>query len=434
MFLKRDETTSTTASSLTNMFDPHIYGCQTLMTSASTSTIQSIVSGTTDQQMKQFNQTPHSSPQKNKHVLSNTVIPIQSTGVADGSSVQRKNSTPNRPSIGELKDIVVVGELSGNSEMITTTHLTQNDIKTTENVSNCNSGEVSRKTSTVSDCTSSDYTPENTILSPKCADGAPIADHIYLAPNELKPLVVTPTSALEQVKQSPVRKLSRFLVSPVVVTNANNELSVTEAPKILSPNIQTTINENIISMETQSTLQQQQTIDSDTLTDDVSHKSETSAADLDSFPAQSSVSRMPETLEQLKIELENITHAHVNSKAKELSQGSGTNSVTNVDDYVENSLQQGNPSSLSENTNTNIESFGGEAPNADVAYNTNDNTSVYNSRRTSADLNTMDVNSTASNPMEFEENLVNDLQFGGAGVVYEDTRAPQQTSVDRSEA
>lgn len=432
MFLKRDETTSTTSSSLTNMFDPHIYGCQTLITSASTSTIQSIVSGTTDQQMKQFNQTPHSSPQKNKHVLSNTVIPIQSTGVVDSSSVQRKNSTPNRPSIGELKDIVVVGELSGNTEFVTTTHLIQN-VKTSENVSNCNSGEVSRKTSTVSDCTSSDYTPENTILSPKCADGAPIADHIYLAPNELKPLVATPSSVLEQVKQSPVRKLSRFLVSPVVVANANNELMVTEALKILSPNIQTTIKENTMTLETHSPLQQQQTIDSDTLNDDISHKSETSAGDMDSLPAQLSVSRMPETLEQLKIELENITHAHVNSKAKELSQGSGTNSVANVDDYVENSLQQGNPSSLSENTNTNIESIGGEAPSADVAYNTNDNTSVYNSRRTSADLNTMDVNSTSSNPMEFQENLVNDLQFGGVGTVYEETRIQQQTSVDRSE-
>jgi hypothetical protein len=82
-----------------------------------------------------------------------------------------------------------------------------------------NSANNSRKTSTISDNTPlSNITPENTVLTTKDID------------QQSQQLSATPTTALDsnQVKASPVHKVSRFLISPTVVPNENNELVVQE--------------------------------------------------------------------------------------------------------------------------------------------------------------------------------------------------------------
>lgn len=340
------------ASSLTNMFDPHIYAYQPLITGSSSN--QTGPAGDAQQ-------SPSSSPQKCKHVNSNTVIPIQTTG---GSTPQRKRSQPED---GNLRDIIVVAESSGHSEIVTTTHLMNAGSGTSSNNN-------SRKTSTVSDNTSSETTPENTILTPKAGQ----------EPADVQ--TATPITAYDsnQVKQSPVRKLSRFLVSPTVIETANHELMVQEGSQAPA------------SSPLQS--EAQQPIDLN-INEDNYQRMDAPEAEL--LPQQSIGFRMPETLEQLKIELENITHAHVSTKAKELlsAQQSMLQEAQNLEDSHE-------PVSEAQ-----LES-GAECPSIDAvgSITTGDNTSVYNSRRTSADMNTnpTDLTSTASGVMEFEENLVSE--------------------------
>lgn len=344
------------------MFDPHIYACQSLTGVANSNpTIQAMAN-----EAQQKNPTPTSSPQKNKHVNSNTVIPIQTTG---NLTPQRKQSHPDD---GYLRDITVVGESSGHSEIVTTTHLTQSAGSVTS------SGNNSRKTSTVSNPTSSETTPENTVLTPK------VGPEQSAVGNEIQPISATPTSALDsnQVKASPVRKLSRFLVSPTVIETSNHELIVQEgahapasSPQI-EPQMEMNINEENF-----------QRID---------------VPEAELQPQQSIGFRMPETLEQLKIELENITHAHVSTKAKELlSQQSNLQGASNLENDDSHDLA----------SDALLES-GADFPSMEAvgSINTGDNTSVYNSRRTSADMNTnpTDLNSTASGILEYEENLVSE--------------------------
>lgn len=370
------------------MFDPHIYACQSFVSGSNASPIQSVAND-----LNQKTQTPIGSPQKNKHVNSNTVIPIQSTGTL---TPQRKQSHQED---GNLRDITVVADGSG-TEMVTTVHLNQNMGSGTSSANN------SRKTSTVSDMTPNDLTPENTVLTPKTTQD-PSVDH--------QAFNMTPTSALDnhQVKQSPVRKLSRFLVSPTVIETANKELMVQEgslAP-VSSPQ-----------------LSEIQTIPEMNINEENYQRSEVPEAELQ--PQQPSGFRMPETLEQLKIELENITHAHVSTKAKELmsaqqSIAQGAQNLENEDSHETVSEAQ-------------MES-GADFPSMEAvgSITTGDNTSVYNSRRTSADMNTnpTDLTSTASGILEYEENLVSE----GAPNAVDDVAPPktlqpvqqQMSSIDR---
>lgn len=344
------------ASSLTNMFDPHIYAYQSLTSGSNLNpTTQSIVND-----MQQKNQSPTSSPQKTMHMNSNA-IPVQNAGTL---TPQRKQSQPED---GNLRDISVVAE-SGNSEIVTTTHLAQASGSGTSSTTN------SRKTSTVSDNTSSETTPENTVLTSK--SGPEI-----MSGNDQQKLSATPTTALDMnhVKQSPVRKLSRFLVSPTVIETANHELIVQEGSQAPASS------------------PQQQSLEMN-INEENSQRLEVPEAELQ--PQQSSGFRMPETLEQLKIELENITHAHVSTKAKELAQQTllqGALNVENEDSHEQVSEAQ--------------QESGAEGQSMEaVASITGDNTSVYNSRRTSADINTnpTDLTSTASGVFEYEESLVSE--------------------------
>lgn len=360
VYLQRDETTSTgqQASSLTNMFDPHIYACQSLISGSNSNP-------TLANEAQQNNQTPTGSPQRTKqHSNSNTVIPVQSTGP---STPQRKQSHPDD---GNLRDISVVADSSGHSEIVTTTHLTQNSASGTSSTNN------SRKTSTVSDNTSSEATPENTILTPKSGQE-------QLPGSEYQPLSLTPTTAFDgtQIKQSPVRKLSRFLVSPTVIETANHELIVQEGSHAPASSPQQSEAQQIIDLN---------------INEESYQRVDVPEAELQ--PQQSIGFRMPETLEQLKIELENITHAS-STKAKELAQQTMLLQNQEKEDSHEQ-VSEAQPESGAE----------GQSMEAVGSITTGDNTSVYNSRRTSADMNTnpTDLTSTASGAFEYEENLVSE--------------------------
>lgn len=326
------------------MFDPHIYACQSLAGSNSNPTIQSLVQG----ESQQKNQSPTTSPQKNKHVNSNTVIPIQTTGT---STPQRKQSQQEEQN-----------EVSGQYEQVS---------QLLNSGSSSNSTNNSRKTSTVSDNTpSSDVTPENTVLKD--------VEH----QQNQNQLAATPTTSLDQVKASPVRKLSRFLVSPTVIETANHELIVQEGSQAPASSPQQS--------------EGQQSLDLN-INEDNYQRLEAPETELQ--PQQSIGFRMPETLEQLKIELENITHAHVSTKAKEAQQA-----------LLQGIANQETDDSHEQISEAQVESSAAEYPSID-AITTADNTSVYNSRRTSADMNTnpTDLTSTASGVgIECEENLVSE--------------------------
>jgi hypothetical protein len=324
------------------MFDPHIYACQSFI-SGSNPSIQS-PSMISDGQMMKTSQTPSSSPLKSKHVNSNTVIPIQSPG----------NLTPQRKQ-SQQEDDTVIGQTVNESQYYGN-----------NNGSASNSGENSRKTSTISDGNSNDHTPENTILTTK-------QDNI----NEM-------ADPLQHVKQSPVRKLSRFLVSPTIVETANKELIVQEDPMQQVPT-----NEVISNPEVEMNINEESY-----------QRTEVPQAESELVPQQSiSGFKMPETLEQLKIELENITHAHVATKSKEIitAQPASLPPET-VDDITEQISSEAHvESSVAELPSMTDQTIG--------SMNTCDNTSVYNSRRTSTDLNPTDLLSTASDRIEEHDNL-----------------------------
>ena len=340
------------------MFDPHIYACQSLVGSNSNPTIQSLAQG--DGQQK--NQSPTASPQKNKHLNSNTVIPIQSTGTL---TPQRKQSQQEE---GQFHGDVPENSLQQNSGSSST------------------SANNSRKTSTISDNTPlSEMTPENTVLTPKDVDQ----------------FSSTPTTSIDsnQAKASPVRKVSRFLISPTVTTNENQELVVQEGSHAPASSPQQSEAQQPIEMNANGENNQ---------------RIEAPEAELQ--PQQSTGFRMPETLEQLKAELENITHAHMSTRGKEAQQTAPQ--PQEIDDQHE-------PVSEAQ-----VESSAAEYPSID-AITTGDNTSVYNSRRTSADINTnpTDLMSTASTGIEYEENLVSEsVEETGPKMTQTIT---QQMSIDR---
>lgn len=292
------------------MFDPHIYACQSFVS------------------IDKLNW------QKNEQNVN--ALPVQSPG----------SLTPQRKQSQQEEETLIDQQF----------HVNNNN-----NGSASNSGDNSRKTSTISDGTSSDHTPENTIVTPRQSD------------NEM-------VDPLHFVKQSPVRKLSRFLVSPTIIETANKELIVQEdvpqhAAAVEAVDIEININE------------------------EANQKIETAPSE-----SQQSISgfKMPETLEQLKIELENITHAHVSTKAKELLSNQPQSLPPEIGDEITEPIS----------SEAHVESSAAEYPSMTDqtvgSMTTGDNTSVYNSRRTSTDMNPNDLASAASDRPE-EENLVNDV-------------------------
>lgn len=336
------------------MFDPTIYACQSFI-SGSTSN-PSIQSSTANDGQNLKVQTPTSSPNKNnKHVNSNTVIPIQSPG----------NVTPQRkPSQQETEETVTA--------IIDETQYNYVNNNNNNNESASNSGENSRKTSTISDGTLSDHTPENTIVTPKQNDSE-MADPLHI------------------VKQSPVRKLSRFLVSPTIIETANKELIVQEEeqqqqqPEVTASELEMNINEESYQrMEVPPALENE-------------------------LQPQQSISgfKMPETLEQLKIELENITHAHVPTKPKEVI----TNQPASLPPEMGDAETE--PISSEAQVESSVAEYASMTDQTLGSMTTGDNTSVYNSRRTSTDLNPTDLTSAASDKVD-DENLVSDVADDGS--------------------
>lgn len=362
------------------MFDPHIYGCQSIITgSTSNPSIQSAPL-TSDGHMKN-NFSPASSPQKSKHVNSNTVIPIQNPGNA---------TTPKRKPSKQEDD----GHHVESHNNINEIHVNNMSVG-----SGSNSGENSRKTSTISDYASSECTPENTILTPR-------------QDNEYRSL---PMEQQQQVKQSPARKLSRFLVSPTVIETANKELIVQEdvTPHLAASSQQ---NQQLLSVQQTANGPQHQhhsgEIENMNINDESYQRIEQvhQVNESELQPQQSIGFRMPETLEQLKIELENITHAHV-STTKPMSKEIVVNPQVNtqvVSNSEANDAQDDNTTAdtVSEAQVENSMEY----TSTDQIVTTEDNTSVYNSRRTSADMitNPTDLTSTASGAMDYEENLVSE--------------------------
>jgi hypothetical protein len=317
------------------------------------------------------NFTPTSSPQKGKHVNSNTVIPIQNPGTA----------TPQRKQSNQEEETAVV-TIERHNEV----HMNVNNMSLG---SGSNSGENSRKTSTISDYTSSECTPENTILTPK-QDG-----EYHSLPIET-----------QLPKQSPTRKLSRFLVSPTVIETANKELIVQEdvTPQMAASSQQHS------HLSVNGPNQQQHTteqLESMNINEESYQRIEPPQVESELQPQQSIGFKMPETLEQLKIELENITHAHVTTKQKEAAnQLLNMQAISNAEN---NEMQDDNTAdTVSEAQVENSMEFTSTDQIGSVT--TGDNTSVYNSRRTSADMmtNPTDITSTTSNAMEYDENLVSE--------------------------
>lgn len=334
------------------MFDPHIYACQPMSSSISGSNSNPTIQSFANENQKPP-PSPLSSPQKNnnKHVNSNTVIPVQTPGFEAGTP-QLSNVDLNAQNESETPTL---NNSSGNNSS--------------------NSGEVSRKTSTETFLTAdTGHENSSSFLTPKSIEDVPIS--------------TTPISSHDpsSVAQSPQRRLSRFLVSPTVVETANHELIVQETPQTNLQSPQLT--DNSVEMN---------------LNDDSYQRSD-ATAEIDMQPQPSTGFRMPETLEQLKIELENITHAHVSTKSKEPI---STQPSMSQGPYTENDDSH-DPAS-----EAHIESSTADVPSIHDAIgslNTGENTSVYNSRRTSADMNTnpTDLTSTASGILENDENLVSE--------------------------
>jgi len=341
-----------------------------------------------DGQLKN-NFTPTQSPQKSKHVNSNTVIPIQSS--SDLVTPQRKQSNQE--------------DDRGASVTINTTETAHNDHIHVNNIgSGSNSGENSRKTSTISDYTSSECTPENTILTSR-QDG-----EYYSLPME------GVGGSGQQVKQSPARKLSRFLVSPTVIETANKELIVQEdvTPQNMAASSQQHQLQHQMSINGPQQQQQQNQqyqsneVESMNINDESYQRPEVPhQVEAELVPQHSVAFKMPETLEQLKIELENITHANVTTKNKEAlsNQQANLQPIPNLepidihdDNATDNTVSEAQIENSTEHTST------------DLITTTGDNTSVYNSRRTSADMmtNPTDVTSTASGVIDGDENLVSE--------------------------
>lgn len=312
------------------MFDPHIYARQPL-TVPSTATNTSTMS-------------PHGSPQK-KHTLSNLMFPMQ-------------DSQQKQQIVGDENQMVFVGEMGGSPGEILTSNLISNDMNRDVDSGAGSSGQASRKTSTIasSDYASSEYTPENTILTQQnvqFGDGNAI-DEFKKNSNEYQTSTsvsseaqlmvdtmsgntdVTPDNAGQSnltdqntplssggfnLKLPPARKLSRFIVSPVVVQTAENQfLVVAETSQPRSPPSDAQSETlNVAESEKREDLQEiQQQQDEKQLEDVVQRTTENVTKLIDPVPQKisqpSTKAPAPSlTLEELKKQLEDITHVHVSS-------------------------------------------------------------------------------------------------------------------------
>lgn len=246
------------------------------------------------------------------------------------------------------------------------------------------------------------------------------------------------------------RKISRFLVSPVVVPGSiDGENKVVGAEQkmvadsstivpssisqidllpdqvsqltLISPNLQSNNNQSVTPRYNESTTAFQ------TPTPNISSEGDANNDSINKFRMGPEIVN---TLEQLKIELENITHAHVPTvkvaKDNLVNQTSNADSVTRNSLATQNSISEatqtsstntvGSLASLEEYKNYPVAEDASAHPSLDIPpanefgqevatsisdnsniYNLSQNTSVYNSRRTSTDLESSMIDQLESN-------------------------------------
>lgn len=361
---------------------------------------------------------------------------------------------------------------------------------------------VSRKTSTASECTSqSDYTPENTVVGladlavcdvgngdslgkpdivkpinqesiastaestvglseiPKQISNvesttSPISDPNIIpdSAGNVLPEKTSETSELNQNATSagtkPVRKISRFLISPVAEkekegeTNANSATELlTQASNKIEASISNAINEPVVQKYETSTATQMgsignqhvETISSVDVSlnqcnqsipqDMVSHIAEQISSPVELKPVGP---ELINTLEQLKIGLENITHAHVvptktygndnfsycvkhnvndhclvsdATQTTDMEASSHMIDINNSENKIDdNIIQTSDPvcKYLDDSSNvvsecTTLESVSNTMGSVGNTTHSSQHTSNFNSRRTSTDMNHMEL-------------------------------------------
>lgn len=219
---------------------------------------------------------------------------------------------------------------------------------------------ASRKTSTASDYTfsSSDYTPENTIV-----DGmedqpppAPVQEIVLgqsaAQPTTQSPADVPPTNAESpqaEPKTTPQRKISRFYVSPVNLNIPQQQIITMDTNKTIQVTVETTSEtkittqlDNVASPAAAAAAAGKDVGENPTNSTSGEMSGEFQNANPNQISRASShaPSEQMNTLEQLKIGLENITHAHVIAAQQQQQQGGNapvstsisitTSQVTNV--------------------------------------------------------------------------------------------------------
>lgn len=319
------------------MFDPHIYARQPLMAqSANISSSATNASNTNSSVM-----TPHGSPQK-KQILSNMIL--QSSMSLDSS--QR---------VMDENQLVFVGDMGGNQgDILTATSLISNEMNRDVDSGAGSSGQASRKTSTIasSDYASSEYTPENTIQTQQnsqfadpnmidelkrnqiecqataaaTSDGQLMVDTMNSNETVLTPEnnvgqsnIVNDSTPLSSggfnLKLPPARKLSRFIVSPVVVQTAENQfLVVAETSQPRTPPSDSSSGQQQTTTATNNNILQN--VDTEKRNEEIQaeHQNVVKPTVVETTPVPLKTTTQPakpQSIEELKKQLEDITHVHV---------------------------------------------------------------------------------------------------------------------------
>lgn len=316
------------------MFDPHIYARQPLMAqSANISSSATNASNTNSSVM-----TPHGSPQK-KQILSNMIL--QSSMSLDSS--QRDEN-----------QLVFVGDMGGNQgDILTATSLISNEMNRDVDSGAGSSGQASRKTSTIasSDYASSEYTPENTIQTQQnsqfadpnmidelkrnqieyqataaaTSDGQLMVDTMNSNETVLTPEnnvgqsnIVNDSTPLSSggfnLKLPPARKLSRFIVSPVVVQTAENQfLVVAETSQPRTPPSDSSSAQQQTTTATNNNILQN--VDTEKRNEEIQAEHQNvvkPVVETTPVPLKTTTQpAKPQSIEELKKQLEDITHVHV---------------------------------------------------------------------------------------------------------------------------
>lgn len=212
---------------------------------------------------------------------------------------------------------------------------------------------ASRKTSTASDYTfsSSDYTPENTIVDGLDDQQQPLPVQEIILVQSPQAVNATPSSGVQQQQQTtgqpdspqsepkttPQRKISRFYVSPVnlnipqqqiITMDTNKTIQKTEEVSVKSMEIKVVSQSDNVGVVPAATKEGESVV----VVGDGQGDPQLIIAQSQSARTSAGPEQM-NTLEQLKIGLENITHAHVNAAqqaAVPAPSSASSGQVTNV--------------------------------------------------------------------------------------------------------